>query len=241
MVSGQALVGENLASIRERIRVAATSADRDPASIVLVAVSKKKTADQIWEALQAGQRVFGENYVQEALKKKNEILARCASAGIEPPIFHLIGPIQKNKIKLTTGQFSVIESVGEMETAENLAAAATKQNQQQDIYLQVNISSEQSKSGYPPEDVVDAFGRCRELASLRVKGIMCIGQNPENIDLLQVRKREFALMREIRESLERTYRATGLELSMGMSDDFELAIANGATVIRVGTAIFGRR
>lgn len=240
MVSGKT-IAEKLKSVRECIVRAAVTVGRDPSEIKLVAVSKKKSVEQIWEAFQAGQRIFGENYVQEALKKKTALDELCATHKQPPAEFHLIGPLQRNKAKLAVGAFSVIESVDSIELAGELAKRAAAINIDQDIYLQINISGEETKSGISPEDAIDIFGQVRELPHIKVKGLMCIGKYQEDASLEAIRRREFSLMREIRESIERTYGVSKLELSMGMSEDFELAVANGASVVRVGTAIFGGR
>ena len=217
-------IGANLAEIRGRIAAAAHSADRDPAAVTLVAVAKTHPAEAVEAALAAGQIVFGENRVQEAQAKYPDLQRRFPELRL-----HLIGPLQTNKVKEAVALFDAIESVDREKLARALAGEMARQNRHPQILIQVNIGEEPQKAGIPPRET-DAFVHlCRAELGLNVTGVMCIppaDRQPAPY---------FALLREIA-------RRNGLAgLSMGMSGDYEAAIRLGATLVRVGTAIFGTR
>ena len=209
-----------LASIRARIAAAETAAGRAPGSVTLVAVSKTQPWDHIAPVLAADQRVFGENRVQEAMERWTP-----HRAGVE---LHLIGPLQTNKVREAVAFFDVIETVDREKLARALSDEIRKQGKALRLYVQVNIGQEPQKAGISPNEADAFIALCRELG-LTVEGLMCIP--PAEDDPAP----HFAALREIasRNGLER--------LSMGMSDDFEVAIAQGATSVRVGSAIFGAR
>lgn len=223
-------IAANLQAVRERIERAARSAGRRPDDVVLLAVGKTFPAEHIAQAHAAGQRAFGENYVQEAVEKITQL------AGL-PLEWHFIGPIQSNKTGPIAQHFHWVHSVERERVAQRLNAARPDSLPALNVCIQVNVSGEASKSGIAPGEetaLVDAIAR---LPKLRLRGLMTI---PEPTSEPALQRRRFALLREIKESL--VSRGHPLDtLSMGMSDDLEAAIAEGATLVRVGTAIFGKR
>ncbi len=213
-----------LAEVRLRIARAARDCGRDPNTIALVAVSKTFGADEIAPALAVGQRVFGENRVQEAKAKWPGL--RADVAGIE---LHLIGPLQSNKAREAVELFDVIETVDRPKIAEALATEIARAGKTPKLFVQVNTGAEPQKAGVLPEEA-DAFvRRCRETLGLSIAGLMCIPPADEQASP------HFALLNKI------AARNGVPDLSMGMSGDFELAIQLGATHVRVGSAIFGSR
>jgi pyridoxal phosphate enzyme (YggS family) len=216
------LVG--LIDVRARLRRAADDSDRDPADITLVCVSKTFPVEAIEPVLAAGERVFGENRVQEAQRKWPELRTRYPDLEL-----HLIGPLQTNKAREAVHIFDVIETLYRIKLAEVLAAEMARAGKRPRLYVEVNTGAEPQKAGVLPADA-DAFIRdCRERLGLTIDGLMCIP--PED----QQRSPHFALLAQIAE------RNAIPVLSMGMSADFELAVQLGATHVRVGSAIFGKR
>lgn len=224
----------NLQTVRARLAAAARAAGRDPASVNLLAVSKTWPAACVRAAFEAGQRAFGENYVQEAVEK----IAALAGLGAWPGVaWHFIGPLQSNKTRVVAELFDWVHSVDRLKIAERLSAQRALQAPPLQICLQVNVSGEASKSGVSPDEVLALARDVAVLPRLRLRGLMCIPE-PDGDQVLL--RRRFALLRQLLEQL----RAQGHEadtLSMGMSHDLEAAIAEGATIVRVGTAIFGER
>ena len=224
-------IAERLQAVRLRIAEAAAKAQRNPEEIDLLAVSKTFSSDCIADALAAGQLAFGENYVQEALPK---IEALRGVAGIE---WHMIGPLQSNKTALVARHFAFVHSVEREKIAERLSAARPDSLPPLSVCVQVNISGETTKSGVAP---ADALALCRAVAALprlRLRGLMGIAD--PDADPATIR----AQFRSLRRLFEAA-RDAGLPvdtLSMGMSADFESAIAEGATMVRIGSAIFGAR
>ncbi|MBB6010854.1 hypothetical protein HNR59_000199 [Aquamicrobium lusatiense] len=215
---------ERLAQVKQKIAVAEREAGRDAGSAVLVAVSKTFNAEAVRPVIEAGQRVFGENRVQEAQGKWPGL--RQAFSDLE---LHLIGPLQSNKAKEAVALFDVIETVDREKIAAELAKEITRQGRSVRLYVQVNTGSEPQKAGIEPKEAVAFVTRCREVHGLVIEGLMCIPPADENPGP------HFAL-------LEKLAREAGVEkLSMGMSGDYELAVAFGATSVRVGSAIFGTR
>ena len=217
-------VVEQLACVKAKIAAAERAAGRDNDAVTLVAVSKTFDATHIRPAIEAGQRVFGENRVQEAQGKWPALKAEFP--GIE---LHLIGPLQSNKAKEAVALFDVIESVDREKIVAELAREMKKQGRAPRLYVQVNTGSEPQKAGIEPREAVAFVDRCRTVHGLAVEGLMCIPPADENPGP------HFAL-------LEKLAGEAGVEkLSMGMSGDFETAVAFGATSVRVGSAIFGSR
>lgn len=215
---------EGLNQVTARIAAAELQAGREPGSVTLVTVSKTFDADAIRPVLESGQRVFGENRVQEALGKWPAL--KSGFDGIE---LHLIGPLQSNKAKEAVGLFDVIETVDRDKIAAAIAAELKRQNRLVKLLVQVNTGSEAQKAGVAPDDTEAFVTRCREQHGLTISGLMCIPPFDENPGP------HFALLEKLGGRLELP------ELSMGMSGDFETAIAFGATCVRVGSAIFGSR
>lgn len=213
-----------LAEIRHRIVRAERSAGRGEGSTTLVAVSKTFPVEAIREVIAAGQRVFGENRVQEAAAKWPEL--RAETAGIE---LHLIGPLQSNKTAEAVALFDVIHTVDRDKIAAAIASEGAKQNRRPRLFVQVNTGLEDQKAGLDPREAVAFVERCRSVHGLTIDGLMCI---PPAEDAPGP---HFALLAK----LAREAGVTGL--SMGMSADFETAIGLGATHVRVGSALFGRR
>ena len=225
-----ATIISRLQVVRARIRAALQAAGRDPDTVQLVAVSKTLPADAIREAFAAGQRDFGENYLQEALPKMK------ALADL-PLIWHFIGPIQSNKTRPIAEYFTWVHSVERAKIAERLARARPAASGPLQVCIQVNVSGEDSKSGVAREEAPGLARFIAGLPQLRLRGLMAIPEPTSDAALHHAR---FAGLRELRDELN----AEGLELdtlSMGMSEDLEAAIAEGATMVRVGTAIFGNR
>ena len=196
----------------------------------LLAVSKTWPAARVREAAAAGQRAFGENYAQEAVGKAAELV----ELGLE---WHFIGPLQSNKTRLVAENFAWAHSVDRLKIAERLAAQRPPGLGRLQICLQVNVSGEASKSGCAPDQATALAHAAAALPNLRLRGLMAI---PEPSDDVGLQRRRFALLRQVRDRLD----AEGLKLdtlSMGMSHDLEAAIMEGATLVRVGTAIFGER
>lgn len=210
-------------AVCESIAKATAASVRDPASVQLVAVSKTFPPEDIVPVLDAGQRVFGENRVQEAKAKWPELKSRFS--GVE---LHLIGPLQSNKAAEAVALFDCIETVDRPKIAEALAVEIKKQGKHPILFVQVNTGAEPQKAGVLPEETDAFLGRCHELG-LRISGLMCIPPADEEPAL------HFALLQKIA-------RRNGLALlSMGMSADFEAAVTFGATHVRVGSGIFGHR
>ena len=217
-------VPARLADVLAEVAAAARESGRDPRDITLVAVGKGHDAARIRPALQSGHRVFGENRVQEAAEKWPELLAEFPGTTL-----HLIGPLQTNKVRQAVALFDVIETVDRPKLARELAKEMAKTGRRPDCFIEVNTGAEEQKAGVLP-GAADAFiERCRKEFELPVRGLMCIPPASEEPSL------HFALLREIAQR-------NGLAgLSMGMSADYQVAIAFGATHVRVGTAIFGER
>lgn len=227
------MISENLALVKNRIAEAARKAGRSPGSVRLVAVSKGVPADRINRARDAGATLFGENKVQEAMGK----IAQLGRAGIS---WHFIGHPQKNKAKYVLDLFDMVHSVDSLALAGTIHGEALKRGAVMPILLQVNVSGEESKFGAAPGELEGLLSGISRLSGVRVRGLMTIP--PYNPDP-EASRRHFARLREVRDRL------AGLnienvsldELSMGMSNDFAIAVEEGATLVRVGTAIFGER
>ncbi|MEO9336328.1 YggS family pyridoxal phosphate-dependent enzyme [Mesorhizobium sp. SB112] len=215
---------EKLAAVKAKITKAEREAKRPEGSAILVAVSKTFEAGEIRPVIEAGQRVFGENRVQEAQGKWPALKTEYPDLEL-----HLIGPLQSNKAKEAVALFDVIETIDREKIAAELAKEIENQGRKPRLYVQVNIGSEPQKAGIDPNEAVAFVKLCRETHGLEIEGLMCIPPVDENPGP------HFAL-------LEKLAKQAGVEkLSMGMSSDYELAIAFGATSVRVGSAIFGSR
>jgi pyridoxal phosphate enzyme (YggS family) len=219
-----------LQAVRARIDAAAESAGRPARDIRLVAVSKTFPAAAIVEAFHAGQVAFGENYLQEAVEK----MAQCSDYAVE---WHHIGPIQSNKTRQIAELFHWVHGVDRLKIAQRLASSRPRHLPALQVCIQVNVSGEASKGGVPPDLVLELARVISPLAGLRLRGLMAIPEPTADVDRQRSRFRQ---VRELKDHLERA--GIGLDtLSMGMSDDLEAAVAEGATLVRVGRAIFGER
>jgi len=226
-------ISENIKLIKERLAEAAHLSGRNLDDILLVAVSKTKSIGQILEAYAGGIKVFGENYAQEFCEKRE--LLNLKEIDIK---FHFIGHLQSNKVKLIADKVSCIQTLDSLSLANKINQFISQQGIiPLSVLVQVNVSNEPQKSGVNSEVLIDFLGKLTELTSLKVQGLMTVGSFSED---LSVRRKEFALLRSLRDKAE-SEGFTLNDLSMGMSDDFELAIAEGATIVRVGSAIFGER
>jgi len=229
-------VAKRLAEIRARIERAAALVGRDPSAVKLLAVSKTQSAERVLEAVAAGQLAFGENRVQEAGEKIPAVRAACAT----PLEWHLIGGLQRNKARRAVELCDVIQSVDRPELLLALDKAAAELGRRPRIFLQVNIDREQQKGGCMPSTAAALAEAADQCANLELVGLMAIPRPCDNAE--QVRP-SFARLRALLAELNRTRpreRRLG-ELSMGMSGDFEVAVQEGATWLRVGTALFGER
>ncbi|NTU96456.1 MAG: YggS family pyridoxal phosphate-dependent enzyme [Chlorobiaceae bacterium] len=226
-------VASNLRAIRREIEAACLKAGRDPGSVRLVAVSKTKQASLVREAFDAGQIVFGESYVQEFLQKHDDPLLD----GL-PLQWHFVGHLQSNKIRMIIGKVALIHGIDKISTAEELSRIAVRENFHAEYLLEVNTSGEASKYGMHPGEVLPSFMALHRLPNITLRGLMTIASpEPESA------RQEFRALRKLLGELKTISPEPDslTELSMGMSGDFEEAIAEGATMIRVGTAIFGWR
>lgn len=225
-------IADNLAAVHSRIAQAARAAQRDPVSIELLAVSKTFPADDVRTAFSAGQRSFGENYVQEAIAKIETL------ADLRTQIqWHFIGPLQSNKTRPVAEHFDWVHSVDRLKIAQRLSEQRPAHLAPLNVCLQVNVSGEASKSGVAPSEVRALAREISVLPRLALRGLMSI---PEPTDDVDTQRAQHRTLRELFETL----RADGLSidtLSMGMSADLEAAVLEGATIVRIGTAIFGAR
>lgn len=223
-------ISTNLQAVRVRIAAAAQLAGRAVEDIRLLAVSKTFPPERIREAALAGQIAFGENYLQESLEK----IAALADLGLE---WHFIGPLQSNKTRPVAEYFSWVHGIERLKIAERLSAARGAARPPLQVCIQVNVSGEASKSGVSPGETAALAHAVAGLPNLRLRGLMAI---PEPTDDMPLARQRFAMLRELREVLNKAGMALDT-LSMGMSHDLEAAILEGATIVRVGTAIFGER
>ena len=238
-------IAERLAAVRSTVAEAARAAGRDPGSVRLVAVSKLHGVEAVAAAALAGQRDFGENYAQE-LRDKARALPSLLAPGSPPPPgvqpgslirWHYIGPLQRNKVKYVVGVATLLHTIDSVSLLDEVARRADAAGLVQPCLIEVNVARESQKSGCAPEDLPALVDACRAHGSLRLDGLMCI---PPVGDAESARPHFRALAALRAGERERT----GLplpELSMGMSADYPVAIAEGATLVRVGTAIFGER
>jgi pyridoxal phosphate enzyme (YggS family) len=232
-------VVENLARVRDEIAAASQRAGRNPGQVTLVAVSKTFPAEAVHEAWQAGVRHFGENRVQEAAGKIPKVTRVLGSPEIQ---WHLVGHLQRRKARDAAGLFDVIQSVDTVRLAETLDRAAREQGKKLAVLLQVNIANDPTKSGFDAsarDEFLQDVGKIGALEHLQVRGLMTIGPPVPNAE--QARPFFQALLR-LRDELAAQFPVMPLrELSMGMTDDFQVAIEEGATIVRIGRAIFGQR
>jgi pyridoxal phosphate enzyme (YggS family) len=223
-------VTENLRKIRDLLHSAAIEANRDPAEVRLLAVSKKQSLEKIREAYAAGQRDFGENFVQEGVEKI-EAMAK------DDLTWHFIGHLQSNKTRVVAEYFDWVHTIDKFKTARRLSDQRPDDLPPLNLCLQVNVDDEESKSGVTPEALPELAAACRDLPNIRLRGLMCLPAIRENLDEQRI---PFAVLRKLAEKL-RTGGVDTDTLSMGMTADFRAAILEGATIVRIGTALFGER
>ena len=220
-------IATNLQGVKARIARAAQAAGRSAESVTLLAVSKTHSAARIGEAVSAGQRAFGENYVQEALEKME------ALPSLE---WHLIGPLQSNKTRPAAERFAWVHTIDREKIAKRLSEQRPSALQPLNVLIQVNVSGEHTKSGVALEEVVPLARQIAGLPGIRLRGLMAVPEPTEDVALQRSR------FRAVRMEFEKLKKELPVDtLSMGMSDDMESAIAEGATMVRIGTAIFGPR
>ncbi len=225
-------LSQRLSDVRSRLEAAARRAGRDPGSVSLMAVTKGHPREALTEAAAAGITLFGENRVQEAEEK----LAGLPSV----PVVHLIGHLQRNTAKTASGLFACVQSIDKRETAEALSARCAERGRPMDILLELNTSGESAKSGFVSrDDLLASLDAIARLPSLRLRGLMTVGPLTEDEGRIRA---AFAELRKLFDELRGGGGLPGFDtLSMGMSGDFEAAIEEGSTLVRVGTALFGAR
>lgn len=225
---------ENISTIYKRISHVAMRAGRNPEDVRLVAVTKTVDVKKIKEAIDLGLRIFGESRVREALKKVTSDELRVTSGEIE---WHLVGHLQKNKAKMAVQLFDLIHSLDSIGLAEELNKHAEKTGKVQKVLVQVKLSGEETKHGVPREGLMDLIKAMSGMKNLKLEGLMTM---PPFFDDPEMSRPFFRELRELRDIAERSvYKLS--ELSMGMTNDFEVAIEEGATMVRIGTGIFGER
>jgi pyridoxal phosphate enzyme (YggS family) len=231
------VTANNLQGVRRRIQNAVEGAQRDPASVTLIAVSKTFPAEAVVDAMREDQTAFGENYVQEAVEKMDRVESLRSSAGLHRPEWHFIGPIQSNKTRTIAERFDWVHSIERLKIAERLSAQRDAARGALNVLIEVNLDGEASKSGVAPTELGALAAAIARLPGLALRGLMTVPAPRADV---AAQRAVFARLRELADGLRRD----GLpcdHLSMGMSADLEAAIAEGATMVRVGTAIFGAR
>lgn len=226
------MIQDNIVEVEKKIMAACNRSGRKREDVTLIAVSKTKPVDMMLEAIRAGIVHFGENKVQELCDKNEQIK--------EDLQWHMIGHLQRNKVKYIIDKNILIHSLDSLRLAEQIHVDAQKRNIIQDVLIEVNIASEESKYGFKPEEVEDAILEIAKLNSLRIKGLMCVAPYTE---IAEENRIYFKKMRQLLVDIkEKNIDNVTMEmLSMGMSGDFEVAIEEGATLVRIGTGIFGER
>jgi len=227
---GGTSIESRLAAVKQRIAEAAARAGRDAGDITLVAVSKTHPPESVSAVLAAGQCVFGESRVQEARAKIPLVPGRAR--------WHFIGHLQRNKIRHALPLFELFHGVDSLEIARDIERIAAEDGARPNVLLEVNVAGEASKFGFSPERIRSQIGELLALKRLTIEGLMCI---PPPQPRAEMARKFFVTLRELRDDLEKEFRISLPQLSMGMSGDFAVAVEEGATLVRVGTAIFGER
>ena len=232
MSSVEPSIAERLADVRRRVREACERSGRDPGEVTLLGISKRQPLTRVRAAVAAGLQVLGENQVQEAIGKSAQL-----PADIE---WHFVGHLQSNKTKPAVRLFAAIHSIDRLKIARRIELEAERQGKRLEGFVQVNLGEEPSKSGYAVEGLCEALRPLADLERLRIVGLMAIPPHEEN---LEAARQWFRRLRQLRDELGSRPEWSGFPggLSMGMSHDFEVAIEEGATHVRVGTSIFGER
>ena len=234
----EAALAERLAALQERIAAAARRAGRKPGEVTLVGVTKRQPAERVVLAVAAGLRDVAESFVQEARDKLPAVCGTLAARGLAPPRFHFVGRLQTNKARVAAPLFDCVESLDRAELARELSRRAVAAGRRLEVLVQVNSSGEPQKGGAHPEQLEELLDACVGLPGLALAGLMTVPEESADEALL---RRRFAGLRELRDTLARAGHSELRELSMGMSADFELAVEEGATRVRIGTALFGAR
>ena len=224
-------IARNVEEIRKRIVNACERAGRNPEEVQILAATKTRTPEEIKEAFEAGIRLFGENRVQEARDK----IPLLSDLPIE---WHMIGHLQRNKVKYAVNLFDVVESLDSKELADELEKRLSKVGKRMRVFIEVKLSPEQTKHGCSPEEALELARHVLSLEHLKLEGLMNVPPYFEDLELVRP---YFRKLREIRDNLECALGVNFPHLSMGMSHDFEVAVEEGATIVRIGTAIFGER
>lgn len=234
-----AAVAERLRAVRARIDAAARRVGRDPRSVRLVGVAKRQPAARVVAAVAAGLADVGENFAQELRDQAPEVEARLRAEGLAPPRWHFVGQLQRNKARLVVPRVACVHSLDRASLARELDRRAGAEGRSLEVLLQVDLSGEAAKGGVAPERAASLLAAAASLPHLRVVGLMAIpAPEPDP----QAMRPAFARLRELRDTLGAEAGGDALrELSMGMSADFEVAVEEGATLVRVGTAVFGPR
>lgn len=228
-------IGRNWQQLNDEVKGSALKAGRQPEDITIIPVSKTHPVEMVYNAMEAGVRLFGENYAQE-LKDKHEHFEK---SGKTEPEWHFIGHLQSNKVKYIAPYVSMIHSVDSVKLAKEISKRAVQNEREIDILIQVNTSGEESKSGCEPGELESIIREVNEFENLKIKGLMTIaglfGSDEEN-------RKEFRLLKELLDDMKSKFPNNELKhLSMGMTGDFRMAIEEGSTMVRVGTALFGAR
>lgn len=223
-------IAENLARVRERITQAAAKASRSEGDVELVAITKTHPAQKVREAIEAGHTLFGESRVQEARAKIPELPSSLR--------WHLVGHLQKNKVRHALPLFELFHGVDSLALAQEMNRIATEEGMHPRVLLEANVAQEGSKFGFKAETLRGEMETLLALPRLSIEGLMCI---PPLADEAEASRKYFVQLRELRDSLEKEFHVKLPQLSMGMTNDFPIAVEEGATLVRVGTAIFGER
>ncbi|GIW46593.1 MAG: UPF0001 protein [Deltaproteobacteria bacterium] len=226
-------IADNIRSVRERIQKAALNSGRDPKEVRLIAVTKGVSIEKIIEAVRCGIDTFGENYAQE-FRNKYEAIEKTLDSKVK---WHFIGRLQRNKVKYLLGKVEVIHSLDSLTVAEEINKRAQKLGNLVSVLIEVNTSGEEQKGGIPPDKLRDFLYRVGDFPNIKVIGLMTM---PPYFDNPELTRPYYRKLRELRDELQKLFPDLR-ELSMGMSVDFEVAIEEGATMVRIGTLIFGPR
>jgi pyridoxal phosphate enzyme (YggS family) len=230
-------IADNLLNVRQRIKKAQIEAERDLASVQLLAVTKTRSAEDLLAAMQSGLSAFGENYVNEAVSKQETLKALCSEDAYQALIWHFIGPVQSNKTKIIAQHFDWVQSVDREKIAQRLNDQRPNDLKPLNVCIQININHEESKSGLNIQEVKTLAKLIHALPNLTLRGLMTIPKAVQSPEALQA---SFIEMEALFKQLKMLYSDIDT-LSMGMSGDIETAINNGSTMVRVGTALFGQR
>jgi pyridoxal phosphate enzyme (YggS family) len=223
-------IQDNIAAVRERIEAALRRSGRSGDRVTVVGITKKFGYESVIELIRAGIEDIGENRIQEFTEKQPLVTLPCR--------WHLVGSLQRNKATKAIGQFHLIHSIDSVRLAETLNRLGEERNIVTRILLQVNTSGESTKHGFAPDETVDRAGEISRLPFLKLEGLMTIGPFTQDVPLV---RRSFQILRDLGDRIRSSFDIPLPELSMGMSDDFEIAVEEGATIVRLGTILLGER